>query len=533
MNRKKICCIITLIVIVAGLFMAAPAICTTVNTQDPDQDKLINFNFRDVNIMAVLELYSALMGKAFLPDEKIQGRVTVISSTALSKKEAIKLFYSILDMKQLAVVEYDTYFKIIRKQDAAQSALTVGIVGAGGDRMQTGIIQLKYANADVIVKDLSRLVSKDATIFAAKELNYLVITATGANIKKIEAIVREIDKPGFVPETRAYKLQYLNTEEFSAMLSRMFETSQSRTDSRVGVVPIKDSNSVVVTATATQHETIQRLIDQVDIRKRQVSISAMLVEVALTENTKMGLEWLLQGNSGGTATTVANDLGNLFKSSANVQKIVGEGLKLSVLKQGDFEVLAHFLATSEDAKVISTPHILAMENKEAKLRIGDEVPVKKGTRFDNDNREISTFEQFKVGLELVVTPVISNNRDVTLNISQKLSNLVSFDEKNGTYRASEREAATTVIVQDRETLVIGGLISHESKLIEKGIPGLKDIPMVGALFGRSDDDSDIRELLIFITPTVIMDEHDVKQVNQQEKNRHALVVEQAGIEFDL
>ncbi len=534
MNKKMRYQLAAVILITIWVSVAVPVpLEAAVKQKGRDSVKMINLNFRDVNIMAVLELYSTLMGKAFIPDEKIRGKVTVISPNPIPKNEAIELFYSILDMKQLAVVEYETYFKVIKKQDAAQSGLKVSLKNYGGDRMQTGIIHLRYAKADAIVKDLSRLLSKEASIFAAKELNYLVITATGSNIAKIEKIVKEIDKPGLIPETRAYKLQYLNTEELSAMLSKMFDSNRSRTDSRVSIVPIKDSNSIVVTATGSQHEMIKKLIGQVDIRKKQVSISAMLVEVSLTDNTKMGLEWLLQGSSKGLVTNMANDLGSLFKAPASVQKIAGEGLKLSVLQAGDFEILAHFLATSEDAKVISTPHILAMENQEAKLRVGNEVPVKKGTRFDTNNNEISTFEQFKVGLEMVVTPVIADNRDITLKINQKLSNLVSFDETNGTYKSSEREASTTVVVKDKQTLVIGGLISHEAKLIKKGIPGLKDIPVIGSLFGSSDDDSEMRELLIFITPTVIMNEKEAEQVNRLEKKRHPLVVEETGIEFDL
>jgi general secretion pathway protein D len=522
------------ILVAIWMAMAIPApLMAAAKEKQPAKVKMINLNFRDVSIMAVLELYSNLMGKTFIPDEKIRGNVTVISPNPIPQNQAIELFYSILDMKQLALVEYDTYFKVINKKDAAHSGLKVNIRGKGGDRMQTGIIHLKYANADAIVKDLTKLLSKEASIFAAKELNYLVITATAANIEKIEAIVKEIDKPGFVPETRAYKLQYLNAEKLSVMLSKMFDLNRSRTESRASIVPIKDSNSIVATATGSQHEMIQKLIDQVDIRKKQVSISAMLVEVSLTDNTKMGLEWLLQGSSKGLVTNIASDFGSLFKVPANVKKIAGEGLKLSVLQAGDFEILAHFLATSEDAKVISTPHILTMENQEAKLRVGNEVPVKKGTRFDSNNNEISTFEQFKVGLELVVTPVIADNRDITLKINQKLSNLISFDKINGTYKSSEREASTTVVVKDRQTLVIGGLISHETKLIKKGIPGLKDMPLIGPLFSSSDDDSAMRELLIFITPTVIMDEKEAEQVNLLEKNRHPLAVGEAGVEFDL
>lgn len=497
----------------------------------PDQ---IQINFRGEDILAVLEFYSDLLQKAFIPSADVQGEVTVISPQPISKREAKELLFSILDMNQLAVIEYASYFKVITKRSAAKGPLRLAEKGVGADRMISGVIHLKYAKAEDIAPDIMNLVSEEGSVFAAKQLNYMVVTSTAANFGKIEQIIRQIDKPDSVSAAKAYKLQYMKAEPFADTLTRVAEASMAGGDGFWGgVIPVKETNSIVVTATPAQHQQVEALISQLDIPKKQVSISAMFVEVSLTNTQEMGVEWLLQGSDNGVTTNVANHVSSLFNSSSNVQKISGSGLKLSILKENQFEVLAKALSTDANSRVLSTPHILTMENQEAKLRIGNQVPIKKGTRYDDNGKEIITYEQLDTGLELDVTPVISDSGEVTMNIAQKLSNLTAYSASEGTYQSSERETKTTVAVKNRDTLVIGGLINREEALTKSGIPGLKDIPGLGTLFGTSEDETTVRELLIFITPTIISNADDAKALNAQEKSRHPVLVDQAGIEFDL
>ncbi len=519
---------------IAGIF-AFFLLCTFMpQVYAAEETDQIQLNFRNEDILAVLEFYSDLLQKTFVPGADVKGEVTVISPQPVSKREAKELLFSILDMKQLAVIEYDSYFKVISKQNAARSPLELAGRRVGADRMISGVIHLKYAKAEDIAVDLARLVSEEESVFAAKELNYVVVTSTAANFKKIERIIRQIDQPDSVPVAQVYKIQYMQAEEFAHTLTKVSESSMSKEGVWGGGVPVKETNSVIVTATPAQHRHISALIEELDVPKKQVSISAMFVEVSLTDNVKMGVEWLLQGNSNGVQSNVANYTGSLFGTATNpVQQISGTGLKLSILKEDQFEVLAQFLSSNENTRVISTPHILAMENQEAKLRVGNQVPIKKGTRYDSNNKEVVTYEQLDLGLELDVTPVISNDREVTMKIGQKLSNLIAYDSTAGTYQSSEREASTTVAVKDKETLVIGGLISHSDDLTKTGIPGLKDIPGLGYLFGNTNDDSKVRELLIFITPTVISNSYEANALNIQEKNRHPVLVDQASMEFDL
>ncbi len=498
---------------------------------------LVTINFRNTDILAVLEFYSDLLQKGFVPGEEIAGEVTIISPHPVSKNEAKKLLYSVLDMRQLAVVDYGTYYKIVSKQNAAKGALQVVGRGVNNDQMVTGIIHLKYANAEDIVEDLARLVSEDGTVFAAKELNYLVVTSTSGTFEKIEKIITQIDRPDSIPISRAYKIQYMKAEELAVALTTISESSPTKYGAWGSVVPIKETNSVVITASAAQHSQIAALISQLDTKKRQISISTMFVEVVLEDDKTLGMQWLLQGSNGDKSHAIASDTGTILTSAASgalpVSRIAGTGLKFSILQQDEFEVLASALSSSADTRIISTPHILTTENQEAKLRVGNEIPVKKGTRYDSSNNEITTYEQLDFGLELTVTPIVSEDRTVTMNIVQKLSNLVSYNDTNGTYQSSEREASTSVSVKDQQTLVIGGLISNDDKLSKKGIPWLKDIPLLGYFAGSSEDDITRRELLIFITPTVITNEMDAEALNEREKGRHPMVIDRTSMEFDL
>jgi general secretion pathway protein D len=500
-------------------------------TDDTSSD-MVTLNFRDSDIMAVLEVFSEMFEKAFIPDEAISGTVTVITPHPVPKEVAKRIFYSVLDMRQFALVEYDNYFKVTSKQKASRGGLSLALESDNSDKMQTAIIHLAHAKAESIVADLSRLISEESNIFAAKELNYLVITATQANIRKIAQIVKEIDQPGLQREQKSYKLQYLSAENVAKTLMSLFENSAP--DDYITAIPSVDTNAILITATSGQHNSIEKLIKEMDYLRRQVSISSMFVEVTLTEETKMGVEWLLKTDPKGITSELAHDLGQILQTgSSGVSKISGKGLKLSVLKAGEFELLASFFSSADDANVVSTPHILTMENQEAKLQVGNQIPVKKGTRYDSENREISTYEQLDVGLELTVTPVISENQDITLKIDQKLSNLISYNESNGTYKSSQREASTTISVKNGETLAIGGLISHENKLTNIGIPILKDLPWLGHLFKSTVDQDERRELLIFITPTIVGSQEEAESITRAKKREAPMAVIENGLEFDL
>lgn len=508
---------------------------------------LINLNFRQADILAVLEFYSRFFDKAFLPDDALKGKVTVISPRPLPKEEAKKLLFSILDMRGFSVVEDRDYFKVVKKKKAVQDGLQVKPEGSTGDQLFTEVIQLKYTDARSIIQDLKPLLSPESNLFTGKDLNYMVITDTAANINKVKRLVKDIDLPGSIPETRAYRLQYIKAETMAPVLTELFKASQKEKKGAKKILPVKETNSLLITASQVYHDRIQDLIKQLDKRTKQVSISAKIVEVALDDSSRLGFEWSIaaRARKHRNKVGVALDAGHILtERDATVtdgvlilnevlRGLPGEALKFGILRQDQFGALISFIASDSNTRVISTPHILAMDNQEAILRVGDEIPILKEYRLDSNQNPIRTFDQLKIGLELKITPSIAENRDVTMKIAHKLSNLSDYDPETYAYQISEREASTTVVVRDRYTLVIGGLMRDDLMTRDTGVPLLRRVPLLGWLFGRESSGSEKRELLIFLTPMVIDSPEEGQEVNRIEKAKHPLAVEEGGIEFDL
>lgn len=504
---------------------------------------LVELNFRETEIMAVLEFYSKLLGKAFLPSDEINGKVTVISPKPLSVSEAKAMLFSVLDMKGFAVVEQADVYKVLKKKHALQDAPNVAAASRTDGQMVTGVINFRYVQAKSIVADLKPLLSEEAVMFAGADLNYLVITDKASNISKIQALVQKIDQPGSSPITKPYRLQYLKAETMAPVLTKAFTQEKDPAPANFQVLPLAENNTLVITAPQNIHDRIADLIAQMDKRTAQVSIQAMLVELQLDEDSKFGLEWKLNfaaQNPWLKPVEIVQNLGNILTSpggNSNIYKApspsIATALTYSLGGGGSLELLVNMLAKDANARVISAPHLMVMNNTEASITVGTEIPILKEYRLDLNNKPINTYSQRKFGLELKITPVVAQNRDVTLKVSQKLSTPYDIDDTNHTYKAAERTADTVVVIKDNQTLIIGGLIEDDLAIGNQGMPGLRKVPGLGYLFGTEIKAKTKRELLIFLTPRVIESPEEADKVAQQDKERSPAAVDQAGMEFDL
>ena len=344
-----------------------------------EQDR-IEINFRQTNIMAVLEFYSQLMGTTFLPNEQLAGPVTVISPRPVTKKEALQLLFSVLDMKGFTLVKQGGYYKVIPKKQAAQDGLTVNQVGIGGDQMYTEVIQLKFLKASDLINDFKTILSPDGSVFAGSSNNYLVITDSASNIAKMKKVIKRIDNPGSLPSSKTYNLQYIEAKTIAPILTKLYVSEAAQTgNNRVQIMAVEGSNALIVLAPEIVHADIAKVIEQLDSRTMQVSIKAYLVEVDLTDETKLGFEWMFEGTSQGTNMQGGLDMGSVL-AATGMGAIAGEGLKLALVNQDKFKLLMDYFAGDKNARVLSAPHILALDNQKASIEVGKEIPILKMTQ---------------------------------------------------------------------------------------------------------------------------------------------------------
>ncbi|GAB4484865.1 MAG: hypothetical protein OHK006_09930 [Thermodesulfovibrionales bacterium] len=301
-------------------------------------------------------------------------------------------------------------------------------------------------------------------------------------------------------------------------------------------------NALLIKTTPRGYLTLLETIKRLDIQPKQVLIEVLIAEISLNDSTQLGIEWLLKtsihaegrdfdlfaGNVGDTSGRAEYDTSKRKFVPAMVGSILAHpaGGFASVIDPRRFSLLLTAAATAGNVNVLASPHILALDNKEAKIEIGDEVPV--ATSITNAGTDATVITnttsqvQFKsVGTILTVTPQINEKKQVTLKVSQEVSEIgdtVKIGSQDFT-GFKQRKANTTAIVQDGHTLVIGGIISERIIKSRSGLPFLSRIPILGYLFGTTTDSIQKRELILLITPHVVADKEEADMLTEDYKNR--------------
>ncbi|MFZ2198494.1 MAG: secretin N-terminal domain-containing protein [Thermodesulfovibrionales bacterium] len=303
----------------------------------------------------------------------------------------------------------------------------------------------------------------------------------------------------------------------------------------------EDINALIIKATPRAYLALLDTIKKLDTQPKQVLIEVLIAEISLDDTTDLGLEWVLKGHSrinnqnfdyitGNTQnprtffdnSTTTTDT-NISTDFSKFVPVVSSGLFANIIDPTQFNILINAAATSDKVNVLASPHILALDNKEAKIEIADEVPVASTISQPQTTTELTTSQiQFKsVGTILTVTPQINEKKQVTLKIAQEVSELGKNVLIAGqAYQGfTTRKANTTAIVQDGHTLVIGGLIRETSSKTSNGIPFLSKIPVLGFLFGTTTDSMVRQELILMVTPHVVGSQEEADALTEEYTNK--------------
>jgi len=508
--------------------------------------KEITLNFRDAELLAVLEFYSKLTGKVFVPAEGVAGRVTVISTEPIDERQAVKMLHSILDIRGFAILEVDGYYKIVPKSVALSSATIPFHHKIAGDRLVTEMLQPKFIQVSKVFESIRAMLSSEGKLVVDANLNFLVVTDTTTNIKRLKRIFARLDKQVGVPVSHTYQLQYAKVEKLAPLVTALLQgaLAASGQPGQPPATVLQDirSNSLIVSAPAPAQAQVAQVIKDLDTRSPQVLLEATIVEVTLNDSNRLGVQWqffLNKSKEPRSAVSLSETGASGLLSDAASSLPTLQGLTFALLKPGDYAALLDLLATDTSARILSSPHLMASNNQEATLRIGDEVPVLKEFRLDVENNPIRTFDRQKVGLEMKITPSIAKNRDVSMKLFINIASVIagSVTEDN-LFTTSEREVQTSVVVKDRQTLVISGLMRHNISDSSSGIPHLRKIPGVGNLLGTQSSDGEQGELLILIRPYVIMTEDEALTASDAQLRKHpaavgAGAINQEVLEFDF
>lgn len=496
-------------------------------------DPGITPNYRGAEISQIAEAVSIITGKNFIIDPRVNAQVTMMSVTPMSPVEFYEAFLSMLQVHgYVAIPAGPNIIKIVPEADARTipTQPSVGDVKPPYDQLVTQIIGVKNIPAGQLVPVLRPLIPQYGHI-AAPTSNLLIISDRSANVERIKAIVERIDQTSIEvsDDTQVIYLKYGDAEKIAAKLKEQLQSGkvgETQIDTSQGVTIWADpeTNAIVITAPPRTMRSITTIISRLDIRRAQVLVEAILVEMSTDKARDFGINWMVShtgsdgktGRGGYINPVDGVSLGDVVRGDAEGEDLIPQGLTLGIGKIVDigtsWTALIRAIESTAGTNIIATPSIIALDNEEAEIKIAQEVPFVTG-QYVNTQANVGTVNPFQtitraeVGNILKITPQINEGDAVLLKVSQEASNLSPSKEAVDLI-TNKRTISTKVMVEDGGIIVLGGLISDQVSEGKQQVPFLGSIPGLGELFKTRQTTKTKTNLMVFIRPVIIRDGTD-------------------------
>lgn len=411
----------------------------------------------------------------------------------------------------------------------------VGRVDKAGNQ-DVEIIPLEHASAAEVVRVALSILKDEKGGNAASSLltpklvadertNSVIISGEPRARERAVKLVHMLDKEQ--AQSGNTKVFYLRYAKAANVLETLTGVSKSLTNSegasngsnsqkRINIYANEDTNSIIVNAEPSLMKELEVIIRKLDIRRAQVLVEAIIVEITDDTSASLGIQW--GGTWGNRFATVVQDpsnsaisniLNNISENDVNAGALAGaiSGPSLGFYKGNWFGLLN---AVQVDARndVLSTPSIITLDNQEAEFNIGQEVPVKTGTQTSTDSTSrYDTIERKTVGTKLKFVPQINEGDSVLLTLEQEVSSVDSSSKNNENGETfNVRTIKNSVLVRSGETVVLGGLMDHKTEESVSKVPLLGDIPLIGELFKQTTSSSVKRNLMVFLRPVILRDD---------------------------
>ena len=660
-------------------------------------DDLVQLDFNDVELSVVIDTIARLTGTNFIYDDRVRGRVTIVSPTKIPVAQAYAVFESVLQVKGFTTVEGPGgSVKIIPIRDAKESSINTVAAPSptpNRDTFVTRLIPLRYIEAEAITNSLKPLVSKDAAMVAYAPTNTVILTDSASNIRRVLSIIEAIDVETYKEELAVIKLKHADATTLGQQLADVYGAeiapsaggiaagrarppqapgqpqgqggeaprehiriiTDSRSNSMIilashdrleeirrlverldvpvtgggrihvyylkfadsddladtlnsmlsgapkagggggggipgaaqaaqaqalraavtelaeGVTVTSDAptNSLVIQASQEGYDTLRQVIEKLDIRRPQVLVEALIIEVDVTDANELGMNNLLQLFNGGTNITIASlsdtttnsQIGSTGLTSTaaavgaaaaagatggasllaaplvsnfvqNTRTIAGFDANGNPIYTGNGSVIQNLIrasASTNGTNILSAPHILTSDNEEAEIKIGNNIPIissrvqsAAGITTTTPASTLATsvnVERQDIGIDLKVTPSISEGESLRLDIYQEITAINTSligtagvgDPNQVGVPLSSRKVSNSVVVADGQTVVIGGLISDMYNDTVTKVPWIGDIPFIGWFFKTTSRNLSKQNLLVFLTPHIVREAIDLEK----------------------
>ena len=442
-------------------------------------------------------------------------------------------------------------------------------VDRAGDE-EVEIVKLRYASASEMVRIIESInksqgktnsgTKSEPRVVADDRTNSVIVSgdikARQRLINLIQRMDQELETNG---NTRVLFLNYAKAEDLVKVLQGVSASIQAEeqsggttrrtgTNREISIDAHQDSNAIVITAEPDMMRSLEDVVRQLDIRRAQVQVEAIIVEVFEGDGTTFGVQWASEAGGGTQFSKGVVAVGSLAvarkeaEDDTDTEAYVtddGEVVTVTTTDEGDYSSLASLLgsangliagiiedgwgavvqavSTDTNSNILATPHLTTMDNEEAFFIVGQEVPIITGTTTgSNNSNPFQTVDRQEIGIKLKVTPQINEGDAVQLLIEQEVSSVSGATSVD--ISINKREIKTTVIVDDGGTIVLGGLIDEDVQESISKVPLLGDIPILGHLFKSTSSTKRKRNLMVFLKPTIVRDGATMNAISHRKYN---------------
>jgi len=463
----------------------------------------------------------------------------------------------------------------------------VGYLDVKSTSNPSELIVLKYAVAKDMVEmlkkyesggsatptqPLGQLTAAKNVSIAAKRLNAVIIFGNDAARKRLRHLITLLDvKPSeAASRINVYYLENADAEELAKTLEKVVQSTPpnptgmavtkkplkatSRFTDPIVITPDVDTNSLIIMAQPGDYQGLVKVIEKLDRRPLQVYVEAMIVEVSVDKARDLGTKWRLAATQNGKPITI----GGFGKVDAGTMSDIANGLSgfsigglanffnfsvtqpdgtSATLNTPGFSVLFSLSDFKDVVNVLSTPQILTSDNQEAEIVVGDNVPFLSSLERSSSTTNqpvLQSIERKDVGVTLRIKPQISKGDYIKLDLYQEISSVTPTTQTAGVSASdiitSKRSAKTTVVVKDKQTIVIGGLIQNKIVKNTTRVPGLSRLPLLGWLFKSTSVSKEKTNLLVYLTPTIVRDFEGLRALKTQKDREFRGSVHRAPVE---
>ncbi|MCX5847541.1 MAG: hypothetical protein NTW12_14510 [Deltaproteobacteria bacterium] len=525
-------------------------------------------NFDDADVYTIIQtIFGEALRVNYVVDPRVKGRVTFRAVAPVPMDNVLPLMEVILRLNGIGIVEDNGLYRIVPISDISKEPSPVSfgrdpekILITGKSLLQ--VVPITYVQSSEVLKLITPFSSNNAVLIDVPKGNQIIIVDTDANVKRMLKLIEIFDNEKLKqrkPQVFVYQVQNSKAKDIASLLQQIFLGSKTSAPERASapsrtgsapqaaqsspspfpaissqpqvstistggeaivadftrIIPDEITNTVIVLSTPEDYAAIKKTIEEIDVIPRQVVIEGMVASVSLTDNLSFGISALFKGN-------VLN-LDSKFILNPNALNVDPNKLSMTgftfigVDAAGAVRALITALATEAKAKVLAAPHILVSDNREAKIQVGQQVPLMTSETYGTPGVSPQRNFQYRdIGIILKVKPRINAGGLVSLELYQEISNYETITlSGESQILLNKTDVTTDLVVQDNQTIVIGGLIREDTSKSRSGIPLLSKIPILGWLFGYTEDETKRQEIIILLTPHVIKNQKEAKDISSE------------------